>query len=116
MKKKLSNQVYDPKIVLAFYEELGIILVPEYKFLPDRDYRFDFANVETKVALEIQGGIWKGNAGGHTSGVGYTRDMEKSNLAMSHGWRIIQCVPKDICMNDTAEALKQTMEVSKHNG
>jgi hypothetical protein len=103
---------YDPDVVIDYYKEFGIMLVPEYKFTEDRDFRFDFAEPNTKVALEVQGAVWKGSRGGHTSGAGYIRDMEKSNLAMSQGWRIIQCVPKDVCMRDTAEVFQQTMEVS----
>jgi hypothetical protein len=113
--KKKSKVIYSTEVVLDYYSEYGIVLVPEYKFSSDRDFRFDFANLDTKVALEVQGAIWKGGYGGHTSGSGYIRDIEKSNLAMSHGWRIIQCVPQDVCMKDTVEVFKQTMEVSKKN-
>lgn len=107
---------YNPDVVKRYYEDNGIELVDEYLFSPDRNYRFDFAHLPSMTAIEIQGAIWKGGRGGHTSGAGYVRDMEKSNLAMSLGWRIIQCVPQDICMDEILELVKKTTEVSKNNG
>lgn len=93
-----------------YYKDHGISLVPEFQFSPDRNYRWDFAIVPEKIAIEVQGGIWKGKRGGHTSGSGYTRDMAKSNLGVSLGWRILQCEPKDICMSDTLEIVQKTLE------
>ena len=40
--------------------------------LPKRKFRWDF--VINNLAIEIQGGIFKGSRGGHTSGKGYQRD------------------------------------------
>lgn len=105
--------VYDKEIVLSYYRDHGIDLTPEYNFSPDRDFRFDFASPQNKVAIEVQGGIWKGKRGGHTSGVGYKRDMEKFNLAASLGWRIVQCEPSDLCMDDFAEIVKRTLEFNQ---
>ena len=59
----------------------------EYRFC-ERRWRFDFAFVEEKIALEIEGGIWKGSVGGHTSGTGYPKDCEKYNLAAANGWSV----------------------------
>lgn len=112
--KKKREEAYKIAVVLDYYLQHGIVLVPEYKFSSSRDFRFDFANPDTKVALEVQGGVWKGSFGGHTSGAGYVRDIEKSNLAVANGWRIVQCVPQDVCMLDTVTTFKQTMEATKN--
>ena len=63
--------------------------VREYKAIPGRKFRFDFAWVEQKLLVEVQGAIWKGGEGGHSSGVGIMRDHEKNNLAVINGYRVL---------------------------
>ena len=62
--------------------------VREYKFLPDRRFRFDFADPKLKVAIEVEGGIY--HIGGHSSITGLIRDMEKNNLAVLNGWKVLR--------------------------
>lgn len=68
----------------------------EYRFHPLRKWRFDFAWPESKLALEIDGGIWFG--GRHTHGAGWLKDQEKLNTAQAMGWRILHRTPSN--MND----------------
>ena len=65
--------------------------VREYMAIPGRRFRFDFAYPDPKIKLliEVQGAIWKGGEGGHSSGVGIMRDHEKNNLAVINGWRVM---------------------------
>jgi len=60
----------------------------EYRFTPERRWRFDFAIPELKIAIEIEGGIWTN--GRHSRGSGYTKDLEKYNTATALGWRIFR--------------------------
>ena len=34
--------------------------------------------------------------GGHTTGKGYTRDLEKYNLATLHGWKVYRFTTQDV--------------------
>ena len=61
--------------------------VCEYRFHPVRKFRFDFAFIEEKIAIELQGGIW--SHGRHSRGGGMLTDMEKNNLAVTMGWKIL---------------------------
>ena len=61
--------------------------------IPGRRYRFDCANRNLKIAVEIQGGIWRKSGGAHT-GTGHLRDLEKSNLVQLQGWMILQFTPR----------------------
>lgn len=61
---------------------------PEHRFDPSRRWRFDFAWLPQKVAVEIDGGTWIG--GRHTSGAGYERDCHKLNAAVLAGWRVLR--------------------------
>ncbi len=49
-------------------------------------YRLDFAHLESKVGVEIQGGVY--NRGRHVTGSGYERDCKKYNLAYTSEWTI----------------------------
>lgn len=60
----------------------------ETRIIPGRKFEFDFVRTDCKVAVEIQGAIWKGKRGGHSSGRGLLRDYEKSNLAQGQGWHV----------------------------
>lgn len=64
----------------------------EYRFHPKRKWRFDYADVAHKIAVEIEGGIWSG--GRHTRGSGYAKDVEKYNEATKLGWRILRYTSK----------------------
>lgn len=66
----------------------------EYKFHPTRKFRFDYAFPHAKIALEIEGGVWIG--GRHTSGAGFTKDMEKYNEAGLLGWKIFRVTPQQV--------------------
>lgn len=82
---------------------------PEYKFLADRKFRFDYAWVEQKVALEVEGGIWLGNKSRHFSGKGILNDMEKYNLAVVNGWRLIRIDPDRLAGIYLINILKQVL-------
>lgn len=64
-----------------------IDLHSEYRFSPPRRYRWDFCHPQTKIAIEIQGGIWAAK-GGHTGGTGLLSDYEKFCFAAALGWRV----------------------------
>ena len=49
-------------------------------------YRLDFAHLQSKVGVEIQGGVY--NRGRHVTGSGYERDCKKYNLAYTSEWTI----------------------------
>ena len=72
----------------------GVEFIPEYKFHPTRKWRFDFANIEKHIAVEVEGGVWI--RGRHTRGQGYIADMEKYNEAALLGWRVIRATPQQV--------------------
>lgn len=98
---------YNKIVVVEYYQEHGIAIVPEYRFLPDRQFRFDFAIPSLKIAVEVEGGVWTG--GRHTRGKGFIRDMEKYNLAALRGWMVLRTVPADITMSNTLEMVKEAI-------
>lgn len=84
--------------------------VREYKFDPVRKWRFDFAFVKEKVAVEIDGGVFLGAKGGHTSGVGYTSNCEKGNAAVLQGWRVLHFTPDHVKSGYARQTLKEILK------
>ena len=60
--------------------------IPEFKFHPNRKWRFDFAWPAQKVAVEIEG-ITRGY-GRHQRVEGFLGDCEKYEAALLLGWRV----------------------------
>jgi len=61
--------------------------VREHRFHPVRRWRFDFAWLERKVAVEVHGGAWV--SGGHNRAGHQASDNEKSNTATLMGWKVL---------------------------
>jgi len=65
-----------------------MVLTPEHHPFHDRKHRIDFAHLPSKVAIEIEGGIWSG--GRHTRGEGFEEDCYKYNRLTMEGWAVIR--------------------------
>jgi len=64
----------------------------EYPFTQaiGRRHRFDFAFINQKVAVEIEGNAWHVPGGGSHM---QDSDLDKYNLAASMGWRVLRFSP-----------------------
>jgi very-short-patch-repair endonuclease len=102
---------YNPDVVIDYYRERSLDLFPEYKFHPDRDWRFDFANPDLMLAIEVDGGVFIG--GRHSRGAGMVKDFEKLNEATALGWRVLRTIPQNICMDDFADTVIRTSKGCK---
>ena len=67
----------------------------EHQFDLGRRWRFDFAWLEARVAVEIEGGTFKGKSR-HTTGKGHQSDCEKYNAAAIAGWCVLKYTSKDL--------------------
>jgi hypothetical protein len=63
----------------------------EHRFNPSRKWRFDFAHIPTKTAIEIEGGVAK--MGRHQRPDGFRKDCEKYVSAGLMGWRVFRLSP-----------------------
>lgn len=97
---------YNPAVVVKWFAEHGVIATPEVKFHPDRKWRFDFT-FDNRVALEVQGGLFSG--GRHSRGAALMKEHEKLNAAACLGWRVLFCIPQNLCMVETVEMVKEAI-------
>lgn len=82
----------------------GTTWTPEYRFHPERKWRFDFAEEGLKIGLEVDGGLYSG--GRHIRPKGYQGDMDKLNEATRLGWRVLRFSTQDV----TSGKAKETVE------
>lgn len=99
---------YNPNIVTAYYRTMRIPKpVFEHRFHPVRKWRFDLCWPEHKVALEVQGSIFKN--GRHNRGAAMLKEWEKLNTAAAMGWRILYCQPSELCMVTTCMMIVEAL-------
>lgn len=92
---------------LAYHLDLfGIEYVRQYKFHPSRKWLADFAILENKLIIEVNGGTWMVKSG-HNTGRGISRDYEKSNSAQLLGWTYLQYTAAEI---DDGTAMREILQ------
>lgn len=85
----------------------------EYRFCPHRRWRLDYAWPEYKLAVEIEGGIWK--YGRHNRASGFLSDMEKYNELAIMGWSLLRFTPEQIEMGDAMITIQRWFAIRRGN-
>jgi very-short-patch-repair endonuclease len=98
LEDKLNKKIGESGLPLRY--------VREYRFHPPRKWRFDFAWLDYKVAVEVDGGIYR--RGRHTRGNGFKKDVEKGNAAVLDGWRVLHFTTSHLT---TDEAIQITVQI-----
>jgi hypothetical protein len=81
-------------------------LATEYKFHPDRGWRFDYAIPALKIAVEYEGLMSEKSR--HTTISGFTADTGKYNAANKLGWKVYRYTVLNYrnLINDLKECIK----------
>lgn len=82
--------------------------VREHRFHETRRWRFDFAWVDKKIALEVEGGIWTG--GRHTRGKAFNADCEKYNEALLMGWKVLRVTETHVRTGEAIEWAERALK------
>ena len=113
---------YNPAVVSVFFESYGLPAPTfEHQNIPGRRFRLDIAWPDHRVGIEVQGGIHPfprkmkdGRTilmpGAHGTAIGIKRDMEKNNLNLLHGWRVLEVEPKNLCLSETADMARALLD------
>jgi len=91
------------------WQQLGHApLVAEHRFAPPRRWRFDAAHLDTRTAVEIEGGTY--SAGRHVRAAGYAADCEKYNAAAELDWCVLRYTTQQL-KADAAGVVDQVARV-----
>jgi hypothetical protein len=82
--------------------------VGEHRFHATRKWRFDYAFINERIALEVEGGAFTN--GRHTRGAGFLKDIEKYGEAAALGWVVIRVVPKQLTDVRTFEWIRRAID------
>lgn len=78
----------------------------EYPFAKPAGRRFRSDFRVGKLLIEVEGGVWTG--GRHNRPAGFSRDMEKYNLATELGFSVLRYTPEQV---NSGEAIQQVKRV-----
>ena len=95
--------------------DLKLEIITEHRFHPTRRWRFDYAILEHKIAIEKDGGVWMKGGGAHSRPQNILRDMEKLTQANVLGWTVIRRTPDQLNTRETLDLIKQTIDLKKGN-
>lgn len=73
-----------------------------------RDWRFDFAYPEQKVAAECEGGAY--SRGRHTRGSGFESDCEKYTKAALLGWTVVRGTRRHIDSGEMVAWIEEALD------
>lgn len=83
----------------------------EYRFHETRRWRLDLAIPDSKIGIEIHGGIWA--RGRHIRGAGFAADREKMNEAQALGWDVYEFIADDVENGIAAQSLVRYYKLKK---
>jgi very-short-patch-repair endonuclease len=77
----------------AQLKQAGIAHMRQYRYAPGRRFRADFAVLDARLLVEVQGGIYNRRAHGSITGV--LADMRRGNVAALAGWYVLRVTPDE---------------------
>jgi hypothetical protein len=80
----------------------------EHRFHDTRKWRFDIGIERIMLAVEYEGGTFGRSR--HTSGVGYSRDVEKYSTAAAMGWTVIRVTCDHLQSGECFKWIDQALE------
>jgi very-short-patch-repair endonuclease len=108
-KKKPQNDFFCALV----RSDLKLEIVTEHRFHPTRRWRFDYAILDHKIAIEKDGGVWLKGGGAHSRPQNILRDMEKLTQAALLGWTVIRRTPDQLSSRETLDMIQQAVELKK---
>ena len=119
--KREKARAQREKLVAKLELQLRAAQLPEwereYKFHPERGWRFDLAwKVQRTtgdcrliwLAVEVHGGIW--NQGAHVRGKRFLEDREKCNEARLMGWLVLEVCDEHIESGQAIEWIRRALQ------
>ena len=86
----------ETKFALYWQSLGGPALEREFRFHAERKWRADFAHVESRTLVEVEGGIFIKGGGRHNRAAGFIADAEKYLEAFLDGWNVVRLTEAQI--------------------
>lgn len=106
----------------------GIKVVMEHEFAPERKWRLDYAILSHKIAIEVEGGVFKQTTyttkagktitrvgGRHNTAQGFLNDITKYNHLACSGWILLRVIPSELMTMNTIEMINSVIESKMSN-
>lgn len=72
-----------------------------------RAFRCDFAWPARRLIVEVEGGVFTN--GRHTRGSGFTKDIEKYNLLVEYGWKLLRFSRREVTSGEALNVIVRTL-------
>ena len=92
----MAQSKLESKFLFLWRVAQGPHLEREVQFHTSRRWRADFAHIESRTLIEIEGGIFMAKGSRHTRGAGYAKDAEKYLEAVLAGWTVIRLTERQL--------------------
>ena len=100
----------EAKFALYWRGLSGPGLMREFVFHPERKWRADFAHVESRTLIEIEGGIHIFGGGRHNRSAGFIADAEKYLEAFLAGWSVVRLTAPQITAPNIERIIRRVSE------
>ena len=95
-RSKSRSSRLEAKFALYWSGLGGPELRREFVFHPERKWRADFAHLESRTILEIEGGLHVQGGGRHNRAAGFIADATKYCEAFLAGWNVVRLTEAQI--------------------
>ncbi len=103
-----SPSLLEDRFLMLWRAVGGSPLEREYRFHAVRRWRADFAHLQARCLIEVEGGIWVN--GRHNRAAGFNADLEKYLEAGLAGWRVFRLGPDQITLDNIQRLAALLME------
>jgi hypothetical protein len=110
LRSKTRSSSLEAKFALYWRGLGGPELRREFVFHAERKWRGDFAHVESKTLIEIEGGIFIKGGGRHNRAAGFIADAEKYLEAFLAGWNVVRLTEAQITTPNVERIIRRVTE------
>lgn len=110
-RRDIASKLTPQQALLGMHlRELGLAIEYEYRFLPERKFRFDVfiprhlrGCGSNGIGIECDGGMWRG----HRRGAAIEADNEKVNLAQANGFMCLRFTNRQIERGEAKDFIRK---------
>jgi very-short-patch-repair endonuclease len=110
LRAKTRSSRLEAKFALYWRGLAGPELRREFVFHAERKWRADFAHVESRTLIEVEGGIFIKGGGRHNRAAGFIADAEKYLEAFLDGWSVVRLTEAQITAPNVERIIRRVRD------